>query len=72
MKLKTTNRTTRTNTGYEYITYSCNSALGLRYYVATNKEGRRRRFYINGQRTREQAFVGALSYAQTHMLCYNG
>lgn len=53
-----------TNTGYNGVTYTMMGTRRL--YQATNRRnGRRRKFYINSERSREQAFMRALAYARS-------
>jgi hypothetical protein len=63
--MKTVNKAKRsTNTGYDYITYTYNGYRRL--YSATNKmTGRSKKFYVNGVRTREQAFLKAMAYVNS-------
>lgn len=58
---KYTAKTKRTNTGFEYVSYF--KSYDQKGYIATQMGGRRKKFYINKERTREQAFMEAMKFA---------
>ena len=56
-----TTKSSRTNTGFAGVSLSSGCQRG---YKATNqKTGYRKMFLINSMRTREEAFLAALQYA---------
>jgi len=61
---KNTKLEPRSNTKYKGITYTFNG--NVRCYMATNKyTGDRKKFYINRQHSREQAFMRAMAYVNS-------
>lgn len=64
MKTLKAKTSSRSNTKYAGVTYTYNG--NQRCYIATRKStGDRRKFYINGRHTREQAFMRAMAYVNS-------